>query len=261
MSWELWQLLFRAVGAGVLASLACGVGALPVGLRGVDPSRHTGLGYGFAGGLMLAASVYNLIQPGLQMGADHHMGWSQVWPVLMGLLLGASFLAWTDKYLSNHHPSEAFMKQWGGHMGLLIFLAMTVHSIPEGVAVGTAYAAGEVQNSTLGTYVAVAIGIHNMPEGLAVAVPLRSAGMSVWRCFLAATVTSLPQPIAAIPAVLVSWVFQPIMAVLMGFAAGAMIFLIVLELIPEALEAETPRRIAWALMLGFCGMLLVQVAL
>jgi zinc transporter ZupT len=180
---------------------------------------------------------------------------------LLGVLLGSLFLASTDRYLSERDRSEPFMAGWGGRVGLLIFLAMTVHSIPEGVAVGTAYAAGEVQQSTLGTYVAVAIAIHNIPEGLAVAIPLRSAGTSLWRCFWAATATSLPQPIAAIPAVLVSWIFTPIMPILMGFAAGAMIFLIVLELIPEALEEETPRRIAWAVMLGFCTMLLVQVAL
>jgi ZIP family zinc transporter len=261
MSWELAELLMRAVTAGVIASLACGMGALPLAIRGIDPKRHTGLGYGFAGGLMLSASVYNLIQPGLQMSAGHEMGWAQVWPVLLGLLLGSVFLASTDRYLSQQNPSDTFMAGWGGRMGLLIFLAMTVHSIPEGVAVGTAYAAGEVQQSTLGTYVALAIAIHNIPEGLAVAIPLRSAGASLSRCFWAATATSLPQPIAAIPAVLVSWVFQPIMPILMGFAAGAMIFLIILELIPEALEDETPRKIAWATMFGFCGMLLVQVTL
>jgi ZIP family zinc transporter len=189
------------------------------------------------------------------------LGWSHVWPVLLGLMLGAGFLASADRYLSDRHPSEAFLAGWGGRAGLLIFLAMSVHSFPEGIAVGTAYAAGEVQGSTLGTYVAVAIAIHNIPEGLAVAIPLRSAGASLWRCFLAATATSLPQPIAAIPAVLVSWLFQPVMAILMGFAAGAMIFLIVLELIPDALEDEKPRRIAWAIMLGFCAMLLVQVTM
>ena len=257
-----WEVLLRAVVAGLVASLACGLGALPLEIKGLDPKRHTGLGYGFAGGLMLAASVYNLIQPGLQMaGGDHHMGWQQVWPVLLGLLAGSAFLAWTDRYLSDHSPSEAFMAGWGGRVGLLIFLAMTVHSIPEGVAVGTAYAAGAAQETDLGLYVAMAIAIHNIPEGLAVAVPLRSAGASIHRCFWAATITSLPQPIAAIPAVLVSWVFTPIMPILMGFAAGAMIFLIVLELIPEALDSEKPRRIAWALMLGFCAMLLVQVGL
>jgi len=265
MTPELWSLLLRAVAAGLIATLACGLGALPLALRGIDPKRHTGLGYGFAGGLMLAASVYNLIAPGLRLDAGRVMvpmqelGWASVWPVLVGLLLGSGFLAGADRWLTRHRPSEAFLAGWGGRAGLLIFLAMSVHSFPEGVAVGTAYAAGELQQSSLGTYVALAIAIHNIPEGLAVAIPLRSAGTSLPRCFLAAAATSLPQPIAAIPAVLVSWLFQPIMPILLGFAAGAMLFLIVLELIPDALEAEKPRRIAWALMLGFAGMLLVQV--
>jgi len=113
----------------------------------------------------------------------------------------------------------------------------------------------------LGPTLALAIAIHNIPEGLAVAIPLRGAGASIFRCFLAAVATSLTQPIATIPAVLLAWFFTPLMPVLMGFAAGAMVFLVILELIPEALETESPRRIAWAFTLGFCLMLLVQVVL
>ena len=101
----------------------------------------------------------------------------------------------------------------------------------------------------------------DIPVRLAVAIPLRSAGASIFRCFLAAVATSLTQPLATIPAVLLAWFFTPLMPVLMGFAAGAMIFLVVLELIPEALETESPKRIAWAFIVGFCLMLAVQVVL
>ena len=138
---------------------------------------------------------------------------------------------------------------------------MSVHSIPEGVAVGVGYASEEVYATQLGSYIALAIAIHNIPEGLAIAIPLRAAGVSIPKCFFAAFLTSLPQPIAALPASIVSWMFQPLMPILMGFAAGAMIFLVLMELLPDALSTEKPVTIAWAFTTGFCLMLFVQVLL
>jgi len=158
------------------------------------------------------------------------------------------------------HPNGG--KAWGWRTGLLVFVAMTIHSIPEGVAVGVGFASDAVGQSVhLGPTLALAVAIHNIPEGMAVAIPMRSAWTSLWRCFAAAVLTSLPQPIAAIPAVLLALFFVPLMPAMMGFAAGAMIFLVVLELIPEALETESPVRIAWAFLLGFCAMMMVQVVL
>ena len=289
------DVLVEAVLAGVAASIACGLGVLPLFIKGIDPARHRGLGYAFAGGLMFSASVYNLILPGMQLDGG---GWglSGVLPIIAGMAVGGLFLALTDRFL--HHGEEDFAramaaatndaqrkaaedlrpkrwKAWGGRVGLLVFIAMTVHSIPEGVAVGTGYTSDAVHEAsaatshdvsaemaaTLGPTLALAIAIHNIPEGLAVAIPMRSAGAGLLRCFFAAVFTSLPQPIACIPAVLLAWFFRPIMPGLMGFAAGAMIFLVVLELIPEALEEEKPAKIAWAFLAGFCGMLLVQVVL
>lgn len=255
-----FEILLNSLIAGILASLACGLGALPLLLKRFDLSKHTGLGYGFAGGLMLAASVYNLILPGLTM-TQQQMTLTQVLPVLFGLFAGAAFLWLTDLFLNEERLSQASWKRWGGRAEILIFLAMAVHSIPEGVAVGVGFASEEVYANNLGAYIALAIGIHNIPEGLAVAIPMRAAGASMMKCFWAAVLTSLPQPIAAVPAAFASWFFQPLMPVLMGFAAGAMLFLILLELIPEALHHEQPRRLAWAFMFGFGLMLLIQVVL
>ena len=252
--------LLKSVIAGLLASLACGLGALPLLIKRIDPSRHTGIGYALAGGLMFAASVYNLILPGLTM-VDQFVNLSDVTPVLLGVLLGSGFLWAVDRYLSPERMARKKWSRWGGRTELLIFLAMTVHSIPEGVAVGVGYTSGELHGTRLGSYIALAIAIHNIPEGLAVAIPLRAAGASINKCFWAAVATSLPQPIAAIPACLLAWFFQPIMPLLMGFAAGAMIFLVVLELIPHALDTEKPPVIAWSFILGFCLMVLIQVAL
>ncbi len=254
------DVILKSVIAGLLASLACGLGVFPLLFKKFDPIKHSGIGYGFAGGLMFAASVYNLILPGLKLSSQD-ISVSDAVFVISGIILGAAFLWATDIYLSGERTDHASWKKWGSRQELLIFLAMMVHSIPEGVAVGVGYASGEVLSTKLGTYIAVAIGIHNIPEGLAVAIPIRSAGASIKKCFIAAFFTSLPQPIAAIPAVIASWFFQPLMPILMGFAAGAMIFLILLELIPHALDFEKPVKIAWAFTLGFCLMVFVQVIL
>ena len=258
------EIVIKAVVAGLLASLACGLGVLPLMIRRLDPVKHTGLGYAFAGGLMFSASVYNLILPGLTMGTH---GWqlADAAPIIVGTLLGATFLSIAETRVQWRTERRIAVRweKWGGRLGILIFLAMTLHSIPEGVAVGVGYTADNrgMMHEGLGLTLALAIAIHNIPEGLAVAIPLRSQGASFARCFWIAVTTSLPQPIAAIPAVLLAWFFEPIMTLLMGFAAGAMIFLVVVELIPEALHTEKPSRIAWAFTLGFCLMLLIQVVL
>lgn len=243
--------------AGIFASFACGLGALPLMFPKLDLSKRTGMGYGIAGGLMFSASVYNLLWPGLNMGNSFSL--EDVLPVISGILLGALFIWYAhirfeDKEVVSNDKKRNLSQ-------VLIFVAMAIHSIPEGVAVGVGYASGEVLNTDLGSYIALAIGIHNIPEGLAVAIPLRATGASINKCFWAAFLTSVPQPIAAIPASLASWFFQPLMPILMGFAAGAMIYLIILELIPVALKEESASRTAWYFTGGFCAMLLVQVIL
>jgi zinc transporter ZupT len=255
-----WEIVIKSVIAGLAASLACGLGVLPLMLGGLDPQRHRGLGYGFASGLMFSASVYNLILPGLQLGSPQ-VDLKSALSVTAGVLCGALLIWSTNRWLSNEQFEQGYWKKWGGRAGLLIFLAMAIHSIPEGVAIGVGYASEEVLSGHLGSYISLAIAIHNIPEGLAVAIPLRAAGASLPRCFFAAFLTSLPQPIAAVPATILSWLFHPIMTLLMGFAAGAMIFLVLLEMLPDALARMRPSSIAWSFILGFCLMLLVQVLL
>lgn len=270
------EALIPAVVAGVLASLACGLGALPLMIRGLDPARHAGVGYAVAAGLMFSASVYNLILPALQApgpgsgvadaAENAHYSWTlaTMLPILGGLLIGAAFLSLSGKLIDDHGLGEKFGKGLGGAGGLLIFLAMFVHSIPEGVAVGVGYTAegtAYTHNPHLGDYLALAIGIHNIPEGLAVAIPLRAAGVSIHKCFWLAVLTSVPQPIAAVPAVLAAWAFNPLMPWLMAFAAGAMIFLVIQELIPESLEKLGCQKVAWAFIIGFGGMMLIQTVL
>jgi ZIP family zinc transporter len=253
--------LVEAFVAGILASVACGLGAVPLFLTKVDVGKHVGLGYGFAGGLMFSASVYNLILPGLTMGRATGST-AQILLILGGILSGGLFLWAVDGLLKRDTMEHSSLRLLGSRREILIFVAMSFHSMPEGVAVGVGYASQEAVAGIddLGHYIALAIAIHNIPEGLAVALPLRVRGAGFGRCFLAAFLTSLPQPLTAVPAALLVWFFQPLLLPLLGFAAGAMIFLVLFDLLPGAFDDRSPVEIAWAFLLGFCLMILVQVA-
>jgi ZIP family zinc transporter len=249
--------------AGIVASVACGFGALPLAIRGLRIEHRIGLGYAFAGGLMFAASFYNLLMPALKVSGEDAANLGPVLLTLLGIFIGCAAMGALQSYLTPDRLGARWLRPVGNRVETLVFLAMTFHSIPEGIAVGVGYGAegrgGEFAG--LGLYIALAIAIHNIPEGLAVALPMRAGGASINRCFWMAFLTSLPQPIAAVPAALMVWFFQPLMLPMLGFAAGAMMFLVVVELIPDALGTRTPAQTAWAFMLGFGVMVLVQVAL
>jgi len=138
--------------------------------------------------------------------------------------------------------------------GILIFIAMFIHSFPEGVAIGVGFATGDFN---FGLLIALAISVHNIPEGIAISLPLRAEGDSFFKCALLSVLSSVPQPLAAVPAALAVWLFEPLLAVGLGFAGGAMIYLVVLELIPEALEEGGRSLTAWGVMVGLAGMLLI----
>lgn len=257
-----YDFLIHSFVAGILASLACGLGALPLLIKRLDIQNRVGLGYGLAGGLMFSAAVYNLILPGLTLGGQT-AALRQILLILAGLLSGAYFLWSVGRYLSRERLENSVLSRFGSKKELLIFIAMSFHSIPEGVAIGVGFASAQhvpgVEN--LGLYIALAIAIHNIPEGLAVAIPLRARGASIFKCFIAATLTSLPQPIAAVPAALLVWFFEPLMVPLLGFAAGAMIFLVIQEMLPDALKDRPATEISWSFVSGFSLMILVQAAL
>jgi len=260
---EQYSFLITSVVAGLVASVACGLGALPVLIPQLQLERRMGIGYAFAGGLMFAASVYNLLLPAFTIGDKEA---TRLWPVLntlFGLFLGCLCLWAVQNLLTTERLQSGWLRKLGGRAETLIFIAMTLHSIPEGIAVGVGFGSeGHAESLRgLGLFIAVAISIHNIPEGLAVALPMRSAGASFWKCFWFAFLTSLPQPIAAVPASLLVWMFEPLMLPFLGFAAGAMMYLVVVELIPDALETRSPAQIAWSFMIGFALMTLVQVTL
>jgi zinc transporter ZupT len=178
--------------------------------------------------------------------------------VIGGMIAGAAFFAWSARRLARGHWRLHGWSEADSRQAILIIATMFVHSIPEGIAIGVGYATGELR---FGLLLAIAIAVHNIPEGMAVSLPLRARGASVATCAAYAILTSIPQPIAAVPAFLLVSLFNPLLAASLGFAGGAMIFLVVSELVPDSLETCSRREVAWAVTIGLVGMLGVTAAL
>jgi len=240
--------------AAVLTDIATGLGVLPFLLTsapargtegpGLNEDRWTGITTAIASGMMLSASLFALADKALRLG---HAG-----EVVAGMVAGAGFFAVTARFVSNQTWQ---IGDWGVDRSLqsiVIIAMMFVHSIPEGLAIGVGYATGEIR---FGLLLAIAIAVHNIPEGTAVALPLRANGASLLRCFGYAVLTSLPQPIVAVPAYLLLSVAQPVLSASLGFAGGAMIFLVVSELLPESLARCSKPEAAWGVTSGLVAML------
>lgn len=205
--------------------------------------------------MMISASVFSLASEGINLKAQRP---TAPYEVILGLMLGAAFFWLADKKFSEQDFSAFQFAKTTSRRGFLIFLAMFIHSIPEGVAIGVGFATGDFN---FGLLIALAISVHNIPEGIAISLPLRGEGESFLKCFSLSVLSSVPQPIAAVPAALAVWFFEPLLATGLGFAGGAMIYLVVLELIPEALEDGGRSVTAWGVMVGLGGMLLITTLL
>ncbi|MCM3881971.1 MAG: ZIP family metal transporter [Vicinamibacterales bacterium] len=223
-----------------MTALATGVGVLPLIFIKRTDDRWRGIAAATASGMMLSASVFALADKALRRG--------DALDVIAGMLAGAAFFAWTAKLVARAElAGRAESRQ-----AILLVLTLFIHSIPEGAAIGVGYATGEVK---FGWLLALAIAVHNIPEGTAVALPLRASGASLARCAFYAVLTSVPQPVVAVPAFLLVSIFQPLLAASLGFAGGAMIFLVVSELLPASLEVCTANEAAWGVTLGLVAML------
>ncbi len=222
---------------------------------------------GFAAGVMIAASFWSLLAPAIAMV---EMSGGTPWsPPLIGFLSGGLFLWCADKLLPHLHPGfpaqDAEGIKTGWQRSVLLVLAITLHNIPEGLAVGVAFGAAAAGHSsaTIGAAIALAIGIgiQNFPEGAAVSVPLRREGMSRTKSFLYGQASGIVEPIAGVLGAAAVLVMQPILPYALSFAAGAMIYVVAEELIPES-QAERHSDIPTiGVMLGFAIMMTLDVAL
>jgi ZIP family zinc transporter len=222
---------------------------------------------GFAAGVMIAASYWSLLEPAITMAEE---GSLPEWiPAAIGFLLGGIFLRGIDTILPHLHlglPAteiEGIPTSW--QRSTLLILAVTLHNIPEGLAVGVAFgaAASDLPSSSIASAVALAIGIgiQNFPEGMAISMPLRREGMSRFKSFWYGQLSGIVEPISCIIGVLAVLIARPILPYALAFAAGAMIFVVVEELIPESQQGGFSDLATIGVMVGFTIMMILDVAL
>ena len=247
--------------------LVTGLGAaLVFFFKGINKRILDGM-LGFAAGVMIAASFWSLLAPAIEMAEN--AGAIPWIPAVFGFLGGGAFLWIVDKTLPHLHQglkvdeAEGIKTHW--QRSLLLILAITIHNIPEGLAVGVAFGAvaAELPSATIGGAVALAlgIGIQNFPEGTAVSVPLRREGLSRLKCFWYGQLSGIVEPIAGVLGAFAVIVMRPILPYALSFAAGAMIYVVVEELIPESQHDKETDIATIGAMVGFSIMMLLDVAL
>lgn len=232
--------------------LLTAIGTLPVLLFYSAPRRLMDALMGFAAGVMVAASCWSLLIPAIDTGG--------LWAAVIGLLAGGAFIYVADQVLPHLHsefPDEATAEGprvvW--RRSTLLMLAITLHNFPEGMAVGVSFGGGDVGAAIA---LAIGIGLQNIPEGLAIALPLRRGGMSRGRAFFWGQLSAVVEPIAGVMGaglVLVSSAFLPFG---MAFAAGAMLYVVVEELIPETVRSGTTDLATLGFLVGFTVMMVLD---
>jgi len=263
--------LMQALLGGLLTWGATAVAAALVLVRRDVPRWLLDAMLGFAAGVMVAASVWSLLIPAMEVAEQNG---SIAWlPAAIGLVVGAIALRVVDRYLPHLHlflpreAAEGVSTTW--RRTTLLILAITLHNVPEGLAVGVAFgAAARVMDPALALSlasgaIALAIGIalQNVPEGLAIAMPLRREGFSPLRSFWYGQLSAIVEPIAAVVGAAAVLLVQPILPYALAFAAGAMLFVVVEELIPESQRGEHGDLATGGTILGFTVMMILDVAL
>lgn len=239
--------LLATLGTYTLTAL----GTLPVLLFKTAPRRLMDGLMGFAAGVMVAASCWSLLVPAIDMGG--------ITPAVVGLLVGGAFISAADQLLPHLHsefPEEATAEGprvvW--QQSTLLMLAITLHNFPEGLAVGVRFGGGDIGAATA---LAIGIGLQNVPEGLAIALPLRRAGMSRGRAFFWGQLSATVEPIAGVLGAALILVSAAVLPYAMAFAAGAMLYVVVEELIPETVRSGNTDLAT----LGFIGGFALMMAL
>lgn len=218
---------------------------------------------GFAAGVMIAASFWSLLNPAIEMSGNNPM------PAVLGFLAGGLFLRLIDMLLPhlhmNHDPSESegLKTPWG--KSTLLFLAVTLHNFPEGLAVGVAFGAlaagSDVASVSAAIALTLGIGIQNLPEGAAVSIPLRREGMSPGKSFFWGQFSGMVEPIGGLLGAAMAIAARPVLPYALAFAAGAMIYVVAEEVIPEANKGKHGHLATLGVMVGFAVMMLLDVAL
>lgn len=217
---------------------------------------------GFAAGVMIAASVWSLLIPALEQAEN--MGKYRVVPVVVGFVLGMVFLLFLDNVTPHIHLDETVEGPPSGlSKSFMMILAITIHNIPEGMAVGVLYASLLAENTSVSQTAALAlsvgIAIQNFPEGAIVSMPLHDAGMSKGKACIWGILSGAVEPAAGILTVFLARKIVTVMPYLLSFAAGAMMYVVIEELVPEMSEGEHSNKGTIAFMVGFCLMMVLDV--
>jgi len=261
-----WQALLATMGTWAVTAL----GATLVFFARNVSQRYLDASLGMAAGVMIAASCWSLLVPSTEMSKQLGYGGFLWLPPLVGFLLGALFLRVVDRILPHVHPDlarpEGVKTSW--QRSTLLVLAITLHNIPEGLAVGVAFGSAALvpadqQAAQLGAAVALAIGIglQNFPEGSAVSLPLRREGMGRFRAFWYGQLSAVVEPVAGVFGAGLVLLVLPVLPYALAFAAGAMIFVVAEELIPESQRKGNVDLAAMGVIAGFAIMMTLDVAL
>lgn len=239
-----WTVFWVALGT----ALATGLGALPFFIIRHFSRKWLGIFNAAAAGLMLGASV-GLINEGAS---------ANLTLLILGTFVGLFVILYLNSRLEHNHSADhSLINAGGGLRGFLIISVMAIHSFAEGIGIGVAYGGGE----TLGAFIAAAIAIHNIPEGLAISLVLVPKGTSPLKASLWSVFTSLPQPLMAVPAYLFVLFFRPFLPFGLGLAAGAMLWMVFSELIPDALEETNHNTVGIVVTLALALMIALQALL
>ena len=220
---------------------------------------------GFASGVMVAASVWSLLIPAMEMEAAKG-AWA-VLPTALGFLLGMGFLLLIDELTPHLHIGTDKPEGMRSHLSrtAMLALAVTIHNLPEGMAVGVVFAGADsgTASISLASAIAVALGIaiQNVPEGAIISMPMRAAGNSRWRSFLIGSLSGAVEPVGALAVLLLASLLMPALPYLLAFAAGAMFYVIIEELIPEASNGEHSNLSTIGFAVGFVLMMVLDVVM
>jgi zinc transporter ZupT len=239
-----WPPVVQVFLYALATALATGVGALPFAFIRSISGTSVAIANAIAAGLMLGAS-FGLVSEGAL-----HNGWA----TFVGAILGVLFILVAQRLMGDHEIDFVGATGVSARRMLLIVVVMTIHSFAEGAAVGVSFGGGE----DLATAITIAIAVHNIPEGLAISAVMRPRGASLLACIGWSIFSSLPQPITAVPAFLFVDRFVAVLPYGLGFAAGAMVFMVLVELLPEAFEQATSRVVGLIAGLTLISMLLFQ---
>lgn len=258
--------ILQALLAGLFTWAMTAAGAVPVFFTRRVNRRLLDAMLGFSGGVMLAASYWSLLKPAIEISAQR--GGPSWLPPAIGFAVGGCFIWLLDKIVPHLHlglpmeKAEGRPSQW--RRATLLISAITLHNIPEGLAVGVAFGGvlTGMPSASIAAAVtlAVGIGIQNFPEGAAVAMPLRADGVSAWRSFSAGQLSAVVEPVAAVVGAAAVTLASPLLPYALAFAAGAMIFVVVEELIPESHQFGNDDLATLSLLGGFVLMMVLDVA-